>query len=145
MLITPLCFIYIADASDLDCDEIDSQIKVCQCFFALNKDILAFTDLGELMIAVTEDDPDSVIIKRCFSQIFSGLLKQELPRKTFFIIDEHEALLNNETLVPEQLKSLQSLTNLNFWDEAKNGTRVIYTGTTHARFEKVYLKNRMQE
>ncbi|POG72326.1 hypothetical protein GLOIN_2v1773854 [Rhizophagus irregularis DAOM 181602=DAOM 197198] len=95
---------------------VKTAMKVCQCFFALNKDILAFTDLGELMIAVTEDDPDS-----------------------------HEALLNNETLVLERLKSLQSLTNLNFWDEAKNGTRVIYTGTTHARFEKVYLKNRMQE
>ncbi|PKY50961.1 hypothetical protein RhiirA4_467744 [Rhizophagus irregularis] len=119
--------LYIADASDLDCDKINSQMKVCQRFFALNKDILTSTDLDELITAVTEDDPDSVIIKRCFSQIFSGLLKQELPRKTFFIIDEHEALLNNETLVPKRLKSLQSLTNLNFWDEAKNGTRVIYT------------------
>src|SRR6266542_5641161 len=83
-------------------------------------------------------------MKRCVSMI-SNLLKKKSPYKTLFVIDEHRALFNTEIPVPDHLHSLQFLKNLTFWDESMNGTCVILTGTAHARYEKVYLKNGMQD
>lgn len=80
---------YIADASDLDCEEIVSQMKICWHFSAFNKVILFSANLSMLVRVVTEDDLDSIMIIRCLSQIYLNLLKQKLPCKTFIIIDKH--------------------------------------------------------
>jgi hypothetical protein len=137
--------LYIADASVLiTCNESEAQVEICERFFALNQNILTSADFGKLTQLITEDDSDRVVISLCTSRIFSCLLKRKMPQKALFIVDEHGALFDGITPAPDRL-NLESLKNLNFWDEAMSGTRVILTGTAHAKFEKIYLKNGMQK
>ncbi|CAI2164688.1 12967_t:CDS:1 [Funneliformis geosporum] len=138
--------LYVADASELDTyDERKTVKQICQRFFALNKDILTSTDFELLLEFVNYYDQDTDnIIGTCFSTIFAELLKT-ISRKTLLIIDDHGALFDGEIPVPDRLPSLAPLKYLTFWGESMKGTRVVYTGTAHARFEKVYLKNGMQD
>jgi len=137
--------LYIADASVLiTCNEMKAQMEICKRFFALNQDILTSADFGELTQLITEDDSDRVVISLCTSSIFSSLLKRKIPQKALFIVDEHGALFNGITPVPDRL-NFEFLKNLNFWDEIMSGTRVVFTGTAHAQFEKVYLQSGMQK
>jgi hypothetical protein len=136
--------LYIADASVLTtCSEFCAQKEICNRFFALNKGILTSAELGRSVELITEDDPDDIVISKCTSNIFSRLLKRKIPQKSLFIVDEHGSLFNGTTPEPERLR-MRFLESLNFWDMDKNGTRVVLTGTAHARFEKVYIKNGMQ-
>ncbi|CAG8615376.1 4933_t:CDS:2 [Funneliformis mosseae] len=70
---------------------------------------------------------------------------QKISRKTLFVVDEHGVLFDSEISVHDRLNSLFPLKYLTFRSESMNGTRVVFTGTAHARFEKVYLKNGMQD
>ncbi|RIA79425.1 hypothetical protein C1645_840727 [Glomus cerebriforme] len=136
--------LYIADASVLTtCSEFRVQKEICNCFFALNKGILTSAELGRSVELITEDDPDDIVISKCTSNIFSRLLKRKISQKSLFIVDEHGSLFNDTTPEPENLR-MRFLKSLNFWDMDKNGTRVVLTGTAHARFKKVYIKNGMQ-
>ncbi|KAF9898937.1 hypothetical protein BX616_003432 [Lobosporangium transversale] len=62
------------------------------------------------------------------------LFKQK-ERKTLFIIDEHGELFQKEPYVPDKYPFLKHLMNLNLWQSHYKGSRVIFTGTAHAKYE----------
>ncbi|CAG8653907.1 10961_t:CDS:2, partial [Funneliformis mosseae] len=120
--------LYVADASELNTNNDRGAVnQICKRFFALNKDILTSTDLELLLEFVNYDDLDTDIME-----------------ESLLIVDEHGALFDSNIPVPDRLTSLSPLKSLTYWGESMDRTRVIFTGTAHARFEKVYLKNGMQ-
>ncbi|RUS34164.1 hypothetical protein BC938DRAFT_482179, partial [Jimgerdemannia flammicorona] len=133
--------LYISDAAALDqylssktCEEI------CKRFLALNKDILTSTDLE---ILVTYVDNTFPVVDACAGQIMGTLLKRHAC-KTLLVVDEHGVLFNRKSPITPRKNILDSLTNLNWWNQ-ENGTRVVLTGTAHAKFEKKYLRSDMED
>lgn len=134
--------LYIADAAKLDQPSVmKSSDEICKRFLALNKDILTVADLELLMENVTESS--DLVTVHCASNIFTNMLQQE-KRKTLLVVDEHGVLFDVDPPVPDRLYNLVPLKRLTFWGGEKAGARVILTGTAHAKFERKYLTNGMQ-
>ncbi|CAG8563526.1 3328_t:CDS:2, partial [Funneliformis caledonium] len=130
--------LYISDAAELIKPSMEMASKeICKRFLAINKDILTANELKGLVEFVSEDD----VFVTCTSLIWD-LLKQK-DRKTLLVVDEHGVLFNLDPPVPDRLIILISLKYLNFWGEKAAGSRVIFAGTAHAKFEKTYLINDM--
>ncbi|RHZ75616.1 hypothetical protein Glove_212g191 [Diversispora epigaea] len=132
--------LYIADASELCLNTSEEAGKViCEYFLALNKDILTGAEF-ELLIKNKNVDCS---FSNVAESILGDLLKQ-VDQKTLLIIDEHGVLFEKDP-VPERLHILKPLMNLTFWGEHYKGVRVIFTGTTHAKYVMIYMKNGMNE
>ncbi|KAF9968982.1 hypothetical protein BGZ73_008925 [Actinomortierella ambigua] len=54
-------------------------------------------------------------------------------RKTLLLVDEHGKLFDQEPYLPNKITSLGPLSSFDWWDELYKGTRLIFTGTAHAR------------
>ncbi|CAG8613256.1 11032_t:CDS:2 [Ambispora gerdemannii] len=128
--------LYIADAAELSLNTSEEAgMVICKYFLALNKDILTGAEL-ELLVKNENVDYSS---SKVAGKILGNLLKQ-VDRKTLLIIDEHGVLFEKDP-VPERLYILKPLMNLTFWAEHYKGVRVILTGTAHAKYEMIYMKN----
>jgi hypothetical protein len=128
--------LYIADASDLDTEtSVHAGVVICEYFFALNKDILTVTDLENIVQLVDYrfNEVEVVVAESIFKLLKTSVLK------TLLIVDEHGALFEQNTPVPARLPVLAPLMNLNYWGE--HLTRVVFTGTAHAKYERIYVKN----
>jgi len=51
------------------------------------------------------------------------------------LVDEHGKLFEKEPYVPRKFKSLACLSSYHWWGEEPKGTRVVFTGTAHTKFE----------
>ncbi|RHZ86862.1 hypothetical protein Glove_43g17 [Diversispora epigaea] len=132
--------LYIANANELNEREEEKAGEViCRYFIAQNKDILTATELEQL---VQYANLYSVEVAAT-GEILGNLLKQ-VNRKTLFIVDEHGALFENET-VPNRLLILYPLMSLPYWGEHFKGVRVIFTGTSHAKYEGTHMQNGQRE
>ncbi|KAF9351124.1 hypothetical protein BGX26_010794 [Mortierella sp. AD094] len=128
--------LYIADAGKLDTKtEEKSAMQVIKYFLALNKDILTAADLGRL---VRDYNGKYDISTDAASVIFEELLKWD--RETLLIVDEHGKLFRNDPPVPEKFLSLNPLSAFSWWSDEYKGSRVIFTGTAHAKYEMTYLE-----
>ncbi|CAG8621823.1 12750_t:CDS:2 [Ambispora gerdemannii] len=128
--------LYIADAAELSLNTSEEAgMVICKYFLALNKDILTGAEL-ELLVENENIDYSS---SKVAGKILENLLKQ-VDRKTLLIIDEHGVLFEKDP-VPERLHILKPLMNLTFWAEHYKGVRIILTGTAHAKYEMIYMKN----
>ncbi|KAK3823809.1 MAG: hypothetical protein J3R72DRAFT_528890 [Linnemannia gamsii] len=116
--------LYMSDALELDRDdENESALQVVKRFLALNKDILTGAEL-EMLNAVWV--------------IFRDLLMSR-DRKTLLLVDEHGKLFEKEPFVPQKFKSLNPLSSYYWWGEDAKGSRVVFTGTAHAKYEMTIL------
>lgn len=130
--------LYISDAAELIQPTVEmSSEEICKRFLAMNKDILTAAELKQLVAYAGVGD----IFASCAGVIW-GLFKQK-NRKTLLVVDEHGTLFDVDPPVPDRLYNLQPLKVLTFWGELASGSRVILTGTAHAKFEKNYLINGM--
>ncbi|KAF9370219.1 hypothetical protein CPB97_002923, partial [Podila verticillata] len=128
--------LYISDAGLLDIDdENESALLLVTCFLALNKDILTGTELEKL---VNNYDGTRDISRNALSVMFGTLLKTK-DRKTLLLVDEHGKLFERDPHVPEKFKSLNPLSSYHWWGEDANGSRLIFTGTAHGKFEMTIL------
>ncbi|KAI1292364.1 hypothetical protein EDD11_008791, partial [Mortierella claussenii] len=126
----------MSDAGLLDTDdENESALQVVKRFLALNKDILTGTELEML---VDEYDGTRNISRNALSIIFDPLLKSR-DRKALLLVDEHGKLFEREPYVPQKFKSLNPLKSYNWWGEDAKGSRVVFTGTAHAKYEMTIL------
>ncbi|KAI1295239.1 hypothetical protein EDD11_007888 [Mortierella claussenii] len=124
-----------AKVLDTDKEEI-ADTAVVERFLALNKDILTGAELEKL---VDDYDGSSEISRDAVWVIFDKLLKSR-DRKTLLLVDEHRKLFKNEPYVPEKFKSLTHLSSYGMWGEVAKGSRVIFTGTAHAKYEMTILE-----
>ncbi|KAL1923168.1 uncharacterized protein VTP21DRAFT_9544 [Calcarisporiella thermophila] len=133
--------LYFSDASRLAWkDPIKIAEEICKRFLALNKDILTIADFGVMTFGhPTEEDE---VVSRAAHFILGDLLNQ-LEKKTLLVVDEHGALFDQEPPIPKTQPLLNPLMQLTAWNEERRGTRVVLTGTAHAKFEREYLKNGM--
>ena len=130
--------LYISDAAVLDQGTAErSSIEICKRFLALNKDIITAAELKEM---VTFEDTTTPLVISCAETIFESLLQRQ-ERKTLCIIDEQGALFESSTPAPDRFVVLQPLKTFNRWKESSAGARVVFTGTAHAKFERVHLKD----
>ncbi|KAG0047663.1 hypothetical protein BGZ90_007830 [Linnemannia elongata] len=128
--------LYISDAQELDGDdENESALQMVKRFLDLNKDILTGTELEML---VNEYNGTHNISRNALSVIFDPLLKSR-ERKTLLLVDEHGKLFKKEPYVPDRFKSLVPLSSYHWWGEDAKGSRVIFTGTAHAKYEMEIL------
>ncbi|KAG0003003.1 hypothetical protein BGZ65_002134 [Modicella reniformis] len=129
--------LYIADAGALvtGCRK-SAAMEVVKRFFVLNKDILTATELEEL---VEDYDGTYDVAVDAISTIFRKLLKQR-ERKTLLIIDDHWKLFETTPSIPTQFSSLNPLQSFHWWGEDAKWTRVIFTGTSHAKYEMESLE-----
>jgi len=135
--------LYISDANELNkLSAFEIGYEICARFLALNKDILTIADFKVMTMGNSTDSKEAVTIAAGF--IFGYLLKQ-LKRKTLLVIDEHGALFEPEPPIPKIQPLLNPLMQLNAWNEERKGTRVILTGTAHAKFEREHIKVGMRE
>jgi hypothetical protein len=129
--------LYIADAAELDKrTEWEAAEAICKYFLEINKDILTTTELARLVRYAIDDATVAVAA----AEAILGVLLQQTSRKTLFVVDEHGALFKDNP-VPVRLPFLAPLKSLTSWGEARKGARVIFTGTAHAKYEKVYMEN----
>ncbi|KAG0092104.1 hypothetical protein BGZ93_003296 [Podila epicladia] len=129
--------LYVSDAGDLDTkSEEQSTLEVVKRFLALNKDILTGTELEML---VNDYDGKDHISTSAVYIIFLCLLKSR-DRKTLLLVDEHGKLFQNVPYVPDKFKSLSHLSSFSKWGETAKGSRVIFTGTAHAKYEMTVLE-----
>ncbi|KAF9536474.1 hypothetical protein EC957_010716 [Mortierella hygrophila] len=129
--------LYMSDAGELDRDdENESALQVVKRFLALNKDILTGADLAMLL---NDYDGTRNISRNAMSVIFGTLLKSR-DRKTLLLVDEHGKLFEKEPYVPDRFKSLVPLKLYNWWGEDAKGSRVVFTGTAHAKYEMKILE-----
>ncbi|KAG0249997.1 hypothetical protein DFQ27_009680 [Actinomortierella ambigua] len=130
--------LYMSNARVLDMNEQDeAALKLLKRFLALNKDILTGAELEKL---VCDYNGMSDISTRAVSGIFETLLKSP-DRKTLLLVDEHGGLFGREPYVTDRFKSLVPLSSFNVWGEINKGSRVIFTGTAHAKFELKILND----
>ncbi|KAG0333772.1 hypothetical protein BG004_000698 [Podila humilis] len=128
--------LYMSDAQELDReDENESALQVVKRFLALNKDILTGTELEML---VNEYNGTRNISRNALSVIFDPLLKSR-DRKTLLLVDEHGKLFEREPYVPDKFRSLFPLMSYHWWGEDAKGSRVVFTGTAHAKYEMTIL------
>ncbi|KAG0095005.1 hypothetical protein BGZ93_006449 [Podila epicladia] len=124
--------LYMSDAGMLDKDdENESALEVVKRFLALNKDILTGTELATLL---NDYDGTRNISRNALSVIFGTLLKS-YDRKTLLLVDEHGNLFDKEPYMPDKFKSLVPLKSYHWWGEEPKGSRVVFTGTAHAKYE----------
>ncbi|KAH7045772.1 hypothetical protein BKA57DRAFT_467650 [Linnemannia elongata] len=128
--------LYMSDAGVLDKDdENKSALEVVKRFLALNKDILTGAELAMLL---NDYDGTRNISRNAVSVIFGTLLKS-WDRKTLLLVDEHGKLFVQEPYVPVKFKSLNPLLSYHWWGEEPKGSRVVFTGTAHAKYEMTIL------
>ncbi|RHZ81939.1 hypothetical protein Glove_116g8 [Diversispora epigaea] len=130
--------LYIADASDLDAEtSVRAGEVICTYFLALNKDILTAANLKWI---VRHADYPSDKVEVFVAENILDFLKTS-DHKTLLIVDEHGALFEKDPPVPTRLPVLGPLMNLNYWGEHYKISRVIFTGTAHAKYEREHIKN----
>ncbi|KAG0331129.1 hypothetical protein BG000_011180 [Podila horticola] len=128
--------LYISDAGELDRKtEEESALQLVKRFLGINKDILTG---AELEMLVNDYDGTYNISFNTLSVIFEPLLKSR-ERKTLLLVDEHGKLFEKEPYIPVKFKSLVSLSSYHWWGEDAKGSRVIFTGTAHAKYEMTIL------
>ncbi|KFH68113.1 hypothetical protein MVEG_06843 [Podila verticillata NRRL 6337] len=128
--------LYISDAEVLDKDDENKPaLEIVKRFLALNKDILTG---AELQMLVNDYDGTRNISRNALSAIFRSLLMSR-ERKTLLLADEHGKLFEREPYVPDKFKSLVPLSSYHWWGEDAKGSRVIFTGPAHAKFEMEIL------
>ena len=129
--------LYISDAGVLDTEkEEQSKLEVIKRFLALNKDIVAG---NELEMLVKDYDGGYSIPTLAVRFIFRELL-MSYGRKTLLLVDEHGKLFENEPYIPKKFLSLAHLSSYAMWGESAKGSRVIFTGTAHAKYEMTVLE-----
>ncbi|KAG0011529.1 hypothetical protein BGZ82_002975 [Podila clonocystis] len=129
--------LYISDAGLLDTeDEEKSTLEVVKRFLALNKDILTGSEL-ELLVNDYNGTRD---ISRNAAWVIFRYLLMSRDRKTLLLVDEHGKLFEKEPYVPDKFKSLSHLSSYSMWGESAKGSRVIFTGTAHAKYEMTVLE-----
>ncbi|KAG0351443.1 hypothetical protein BG005_009051 [Podila minutissima] len=129
--------LYVSDAGLLDMlYEDESALQLLKLFLALNKDIWTGT---ELKMLVNDSDDTGDISTRALSVIFGTLLKTS-ERKTLLLVDEHGKLFENDPHVPQKFRSLVPLSSYHWWGEDAKGSRVIFTGAAHGKFEMTILE-----
>ncbi|KAG0330758.1 hypothetical protein BG004_001989, partial [Podila humilis] len=104
---------------------------VLERFSALNKDILTATELRNL---VDGYDGTVNISTHALGRVFKDLLKWT-SRKTLLLVDDHWRLFHNELHLPKKFGTLDPLWRFDWWGEHNAGTRVIVSGTAHAKYE----------
>ncbi|KAF9945300.1 hypothetical protein BGZ72_001496, partial [Mortierella alpina] len=128
--------LYLSDAEVLDKNKQDeSALQVVKRFLAMNKDILTG---AELEILVRDYNGTGDILTDAASLIFQDLLMSR-DRKTLLLVDEHGKLFEKEPYVPDKFKSLVPLKSFHWWGEDAKGSRVVFTGTAHAKYEMSIL------
>ncbi|KAF9320406.1 hypothetical protein BG003_006199 [Podila horticola] len=128
--------LYISGAGLLDRDdEIESALQLVKRFLALNKDILTG---AALEVLVNDYDGTYNISFNSLSVIFEPLLKSR-ERKTLLLVDEHGKLFEKEPYIPDKFRSLVPLSSYHWWGEDAKGSRVIFTGIAHAKYEMTIL------
>ncbi|KAG0195906.1 hypothetical protein BGX28_000397, partial [Mortierella sp. GBA30] len=128
--------LYISDAGLLDKDdENEPALVLVKRFLALNKDILTG---AELQMLVNDYDGTRNISRNALSVIFGTLLMTR-DRKTLLLVDEHGKLFEREPHVPDKFRSLAPLSSYHWWGEDAKGSRVIFTGTAHAKYEMTIM------
>jgi hypothetical protein len=88
------------------------------------------------------EENEEKVYQTVASNIMDDLLKQ-LKEKTLLVIDEHGILFEPDPPIPHKQIRLNPLMHLNAWNQERKGCRVVVTGTAHAKFEQVYLKDGM--
>ncbi|KAF9157781.1 hypothetical protein DFQ26_008327 [Actinomortierella ambigua] len=130
--------LYMSDARVLDKDEQgEAAWQLLKPFLALNKDILTGAELEKL---VCDYKGNGDVSTRAVSVIFETLLMSP-DRKTLLLVDEHGRLFGREPYVTDRFESLVPLSSFNVWEEIYKGSRVIFTGTAHAKFELKILND----
>ncbi|KAK5827635.1 hypothetical protein F5H01DRAFT_375443 [Linnemannia elongata] len=130
--------LYMADAGLLNTEyEDEVALDIVKRFLALNKDILTGPEFGML---VNEYSGTRSISKNALSVMFDSLLKSR-DRKTLLLVDEHRKLFEQEPYVPDKFKSLVPLQSYHWWGEEPKGSRVVFTGTSHAKYEMNVLED----
>ncbi|KAF8929429.1 hypothetical protein BGZ47_001061 [Haplosporangium gracile] len=128
--------LYLSDAGVLEQNKQDeSALQVVKRFLAPNKDILTG---AELEILVRDYNGTCDILTDAVSVIFETLLMSR-DRKTLLLIDEHSKSFQKEPYVLDKFKSLVPLKSYHWWGEDAKGSRVVFTGTAHAKFEMEIL------
>ncbi|KAF9153411.1 hypothetical protein DFQ26_000589, partial [Actinomortierella ambigua] len=128
--------LYIADAKVLNKrTEEESALEMVKRFLALNKDLLTS---AELQMLVNNYNGTLDVSICALSAIFGSLLMSR-DRKTMLLVDEHGKLFEQEPHLPDKFASLVPLSSFNWWDELNPGTRLIFTGTAHAKYEMTIL------
>ncbi|RIA94344.1 hypothetical protein C1645_734870 [Glomus cerebriforme] len=132
--------LYIADAAKLDlCLDKQSSEVIVRYFLAINKDILTAAELENLVQKIRTD---SVVP---FAEAMWDMLQQK-NCKILVVVDKHGVLFSHKTTpAPLRLHILKPLMKLTYWGEDSLGTRVVLTGTAHAKFKKRYLINGMND
>ncbi|KAF9323098.1 hypothetical protein BG006_001763 [Podila minutissima] len=135
--------LYISDAKVLDKKkEEESEMAMVKRFLALNKDILTG---AELEMLVNDYDATYNISTDALSAIFDKLLMSR-DRKTLLLVDEHGKLFEREPHVPDKFETLVPLSSFAWWGEDAKGSRLVFTGTAHAKYEMTNLpENYRQE
>ncbi|KAG0076702.1 hypothetical protein BGZ93_003903, partial [Podila epicladia] len=123
--------LYISDAGVLCAkSEDESALELVKRFLALNKDILTGAELEKLVNdAIGKLDNAGAAWK-----IFRYLLMQS-ERKTLLVVDEHGKLFKDDPSLPKIFTYLNPLSDFHWWVEDAKGSRVIFTGTAHAKYE----------
>ncbi|KAF9194000.1 hypothetical protein BGZ49_003228, partial [Haplosporangium sp. Z 27] len=128
--------LYIADAGDLVTEKsADSYKIVIKYFLAMNSDILTAAELEEL---TCEYNGERDIWSTAIGPLFE-MLKQK-SRKTLTIIDEHGKLFRTKEPIPDKFVSLKYLSKFAEWKDDNKGSRLILTGTAHAKYEMEYME-----
>ncbi|KAF9176185.1 hypothetical protein BGZ50_001478, partial [Haplosporangium sp. Z 11] len=129
--------LYISDAGVLDKDEEnESALELVKRFLAINKNILTAAELENL---VNNYDGTRNISRNALSVIFDTLLKTQ-ERKMLLLVDEHGKLFQREPYVPVKFASLNPLSSYASWGEDAKGSRLVFTGTAHAKYEMEILE-----
>ena len=120
---------------DTDKEE-QSKLEVIKRFLALNKDIVTG---NELEMLVDDYDGGYSVPTLAVRLIFQEPL-MSYGRKTLLLVDEHGKLFENEPYIPKKFLSLAHLSSFAMWGESAKGSRVIFTGTAHAKYEMTVLE-----
>ncbi|KAI7822366.1 hypothetical protein BC939DRAFT_182693 [Gamsiella multidivaricata] len=128
--------LYISDAGKLDTNtQEESTIEVVKRFLAINKDILTAAELEKL---VGNYNGGNDISNGATSVIFDDLLQQR-GRKALLIVDDHWKLFEKVSDLPTKFRSLNPLSSYHWWGEDSPWSRVIFTGTAHAKYEMTVM------
>ncbi|KAF9340927.1 hypothetical protein BGX26_008828, partial [Mortierella sp. AD094] len=96
----------------------------------MNKDVLTAAELEKL---VCDYNGQRDIWSTAITPVFNILMQKE--RKTLTVVDEHGKLFRSAKPVPDNFKSLKPLMDLASWTNGNLGSRLILTGTAHAKYE----------
>ncbi|KAF9119438.1 hypothetical protein BG015_006355, partial [Linnemannia schmuckeri] len=119
-----------AELLDKD-DENESALEVVKRFLGLNKDILTG---AELEMLVNDYNSTRNISRNATSIIFRTILMSR-DRKTLLLVNEHGKLFEKEPYVPDNFRSLVPLKPYHWWGGDAKGSRMIFAGTAHTKYE----------